>query len=92
MERSLADVTHVRNRFNSRYHSVIYHARFLGRAADSFDNGQQQRLQKTSTKRCNDLAESEETAALFEKPESRLSSAELNRKVRDLVVLARHVE
>ncbi|MEM7688388.1 MAG: hypothetical protein AAF291_05135 [Pseudomonadota bacterium] len=91
MERIRADVTRVRDRFNSRYYSAIYRGRFNFGAADVFpDNGQQQRFQKTFTDRCNDLVEEGPTAAFFTKPDERLSSADLSRKVRDLVALARH--
>ena len=93
MDRIRADVSSVRNRFNSRYYSAIYLERFNVLAADNVtSSGPQERFQKTFTKRCDDLAEREETAALFAKPESRLSGAELRRRVRDLVVLARHGE
>lgn len=93
MERIQGDVTRIRDRFNSRYYSAIYRARFNLDAAGVFQNsGSQERFQKTFTDRCNDLAEKGQTAALFTKPEERLSSADLSRKVRDLVVLARHGE
>lgn len=93
MNRIRADVRRTRDRFNSRYYTAIYRARFNVRAADDVTSpGQLQRFQRTFTSRCNALAEQEETAAFFTKPESRLSSADLSRKVRNLVVLARHGE
>lgn len=93
MDRIRADVANMRDRFNSRHYTAIYRTRFNVPAADNItDSGPQQRFQKTFTDRCDELAEREETAAFFVKPQSRLSSAELSRKVRSLVVLARHGE
>lgn len=93
MTRIQADVANMRDRFNSRYYTAILLTRFNVPAADDItSSGPQERFQKTFTDRCDDLAETEETAALFLKPESRLSSADLRRRVRDLVVLARHGE
>lgn len=70
LERIRSDVRVVRRRFNTRYNSAI-----------TFGGEAQGRYQRTFTKKCNKLADNQETAALFTKPERRLSFAELRQKV-----------
>lgn len=92
MKRMQADVRVVRDRFNATYGTAITASRWA-----IFDNGitshgPQGRYMKTFSKRCNRLAKDEVTSAFFTKPESRVSGAELSRKVRSLIVAARHGE
>lgn len=76
-ERLQGKVRSVRGRFNRRYRSAIF--------AGGETRG---RFWKSFAKKCNALADSEETAEFFKKPKRRLSYAEFRRKIGDLRVLA----
>lgn len=70
LERIQSEVRFVRDRFNARYYSAIFYG---GEA--------QGRYQRTFTKKCNALADNQDTASFFNKPEGRLSHAGLRRKI-----------
>lgn len=93
MDRMQADVRLVRDRTNATYGSAINRLRFnTGGATGVFDSGAEGRYRKTFTKRCNRLASAKDTGSFLTTPEKRLSMAALGRKVRQLVVIARHGE
>lgn len=92
MDRMQADVRVVRNRFNATYGSAIMASRWAIFDFDVTSHGPQGRYMKTFTKRCNRMAKDDVTSAFFTKPDNRVSGAELSRKVRSLVVAARHGE